>query len=241
MNATHSPTLDPFRSYLDANLDALTSRPGDSIRPVVTLSREAGAGGHSVAELVARNMEKTMKLKPASWSVFDENLADVVLESHQLPKRLAEYMTENSMNHVRGMIEEFIGLHPSQWTLVQHTAETMLYLAELGNVVLIGRGANVVTRRMEHAFHVRLVGSIRQRTHRLMELYGIGSKEAAEMLKSRDAGRRSYMQTHYLKDVDDAHEYHLIVNTDRTSYEDTARIITNELVHRFGRTLAQAA
>jgi len=44
-------------------------------------------------------------------------------------------------------------------------AETILHLAEQGNVILIGRGANLVTRELQHVFHVRLVGSQgRQRT-----------------------------------------------------------------------------
>ena len=41
--------------------------------------------------------------------------------------------------------------------LVHKTAKTILQLAEMGNVIIIGRGANVVTAHMNNIFHVRLV------------------------------------------------------------------------------------
>lgn len=241
MNNRRQPSFDSFRSYLDAHLDAFTRRSDNAVRPVVTISREAGAGGHSVAERVARRMEHAMKLKAGTWSVVDEDLAEKVLEDHDLPKRLAGYMPEKVSNHIQSVIEELVGLHPSQWTLAQHTAETLLYLAELGNVVLVGRGGHLVTRKMPHAYHYRLVGSQAQRTHRLMDLYGIDNQKAQVLLHERDHGRRSYVHTHFQREVSDPHDYHMVINTDRVSYDAAARVITDEIVADLGKHLAHAA
>jgi len=40
------------------------------------------------------------------------------------------------------------GLRPPSWVLVPQVAETILHLADAGHVILIGRGAAVVTRAM---------------------------------------------------------------------------------------------
>ena len=56
-----------------------------------------------------------------------------------------------------------MGLHPSSWTLVQQTNATILQLAQMGNVILVGRGATVITSKLNNVFHVRLVGSLEKR------------------------------------------------------------------------------
>jgi hypothetical protein len=51
-------------------------------------------------------------------------------------------MTEDAqLLPVEAIVEEVLGLHPSGWTLVQHTTKTILRLAGLGHTILVGRGA----------------------------------------------------------------------------------------------------
>lgn len=35
------------------------------------------------------------------------------------------------------MVDELLGLHPSSWTLVEHTTQTIRRLAVMGNVILV--------------------------------------------------------------------------------------------------------
>ena len=53
---------------------------------------------------------------------------------------------------VESIVEEVLGLHPSGWTLVQHTTKTILRLASLGHTILVGRGGNVITARSRTYF-----------------------------------------------------------------------------------------
>ena len=43
---------------------------------------------------------------------------------------------------------------------------------------------------------------------------------------------------YYRKDIDDPLLYHLVVNTDRVTYEETARLIIGAMHERFDRTAA---
>ena len=52
----------------------------------ITISREVGAGGRTVAELLGQRFTAAEKTPaPSPWVVFDANLAKQVLEDHKLP------------------------------------------------------------------------------------------------------------------------------------------------------------
>lgn len=213
-------------------------RPGmshiqdETIKPAITISRMTGAGGRSVAAELADFMQKHSP-SDCPWAVFDRNLMERVLEDHHLSNRIAEFMPENHKSMISDIIEEVLGLRPSSWTLVQQTAETILHLAQMGCVILVGRGANVVTSRLENAYHVRLVGSLEKRTERVQDVYSLGQKEALALIHQEDKGRRRYLKDHFHKDIDDPTLYHLVVNTDRTSYAAAAQLIGSEVIRRF--------
>ncbi len=194
-------------------------------RPVITISRQAGSGSHVVAqELVARLQARDPKASPP-WTVFDRNLVERVLQEHDLPERMAEFMPEDRVSRIADTIDELFGLHPSTWTLVRKTADTILRLAEIGNVILIGRGANILTDRLVSAFHVRLVGSERRRIEHVREYLHLDPKAAEDYVRSTDQGRSRYVAKYYGKDIDDPLLYHLVINTDRVPYAEAARMI----------------
>jgi cytidylate kinase len=103
----------------------------------------------------------------------------------------------------------------------------------MGHVVLVGRGANVVTSRLDNVLHVRLVGSVEKRTERVQHVYELDRATALEFLQREDKGRRRYLKEHFHKDIDNPLLYHLIIHTDRISYEHAAELIGNEVMHRF--------
>ena len=213
--------------------------PASSHRDVVTISRQAGSGAHVVAEeLIARLQAGAPEGSPP-WTVFDRNLVEKVLEDHDLPNHLAKFMREDRTSEMVDTMDQLFGLRPSSWTLVRKTADTVLKLAALGNVILIGRGGNIITGRLDNAVHVRLVGSLKKRIEHVQDCKHLGWKAASEYVGSKDLGRKRYVEKYYAKDIDDPLLYHLMINTDRVPYEEAARIIADEV---YGpRTESEAA
>jgi cytidylate kinase len=209
-----------------------SSQDQPTIKPAVTISRMTGSGGRTVAAKLAEFLQTNAR-SHCHWTVFDRNLIEKVLEDHHLPNRIAKFAPESHKSMVTDMMEELLGLHPSSWTLVQQTAESILHLAQLGHVILVGRGANVITSKLENVFHVRLVGSLEKRTERVQQVYNLGRQDALEFLRKEDNGRRHYLKEHFQKDIDDPTLYHLVVNTDRISYDETTRLIGDEMIRRF--------
>lgn len=201
-------------------------------RPAVTISRMTGSGGFTVANKLAEYLQTHIPVA-CQWTVFDRNLMERVLEDHHLHKRIAGFISENHKPMVTDVLEELLGLHPSAWTLVQQTTETIWHLALMGHVILVGRGANVITQHLANAFHVRLVGSVERRTKRVQQVNDLDPHAALKFLKKRDRERRWYLKEHFHKDIDDPSLYHLLVNTDRIPHDEAARLIGDAVIHRF--------
>jgi cytidylate kinase len=103
-------------------------------------------------------------------------------------------------------------------------------LAEIGNVVIIGRAANVVTQDAAHAFHVRLVGSLEARVRRVQQRDSLARADAVEQVRRIDAARRRYVKKYYAADIDDPLLYDVVLNTDRASESDLAALIADAVI-----------
>jgi len=205
---------------------------------VVTISREAGTGGHLIAEKLAEHLQTLSPVGSASWIVFDRNLVEKVLEDHQLPPRLARFMPEDRISQLEDTLDELFGLHPPSWSLVEKAGETMLRLAELGNVILIGRAGNIITSKLEYAFHVRLVGSLEARTEFVQVDRQLDAKRARELIQHEDEGRRRYLKRYFHKDIDDPLLYHLVINTPVVGHAVAAKLIAATMFSRADQELS---
>ena len=206
--------------------------PAIAPRRVVTISRQAGSGAHAVSqELIARLQARTNG-GWLSWKVFDRNLVEKVLEEHDLPQRMAAFMPEDRISAMADTMDELFGLRPSSQTLVRKTADTILHLAELGNVVIIGRGGNIITRKLPGALHVRLIGSLERRIDHVMEYAKLDRKEASEYVRREDQGRKRYVEKYFASDIDDPLLYDLLINTDRVPYAEAGRLIAEAVYGR---------
>jgi cytidylate kinase len=229
--------LERCRTFINCQLQpghpAVFSRKESKAWRAVTISRQTGSGGHSVAEKLAEFLQAEYPGDGCPWTVFDRNLVEKVLEDHNLPGRLAKFMTEDRISAISDIMDELFGLHPPSWTLVRKTADTILRLAQLGNVILIGRGATVITRKLDYVFHVRLVGSLAQRVKYLQETNNhLNSKQALDYVQREDLGRKRYLKKYFNKDIEDPLLYHLVINTDLMRFEEAARLIAQIVTSR---------
>jgi hypothetical protein len=230
------PGFEKYLTFINSQLapsDKPLSRPGTTEHlPVVTLSRQSGAGGHAVGEKLLAFLQSHPLPESPPWTILDRNLVEKVLEHHHLPKHLAKFMPEDRISEISDTLDELFGLHPPSWLLVRKSADAILHLAELGNVIMIGRAANLVTAKLPYAFHVRLVGSLERRARHMEELEGLTPKAALEFVRREDRARERYVRKYFNKDTNDPSLYHLTINTDLISYEDAARLIGQALLPR---------
>jgi cytidylate kinase len=203
-----------------------------SAKPAITIARQEGAGGLTVASSLAEYMQ-THTSSHDVWTVFSQRLVAKVLEDLHIDKGAAGFMGEGHKGVVKDAIEELLGFHPSDWTFVQRANATILNLAQAGNVILVGRGANIVTSKLETVFHVYLIGSFEKRIEQAQKVFSLDRKSAINYIKKKDEARRRYLKDNFDKDIDDPLLYHIVINTDLIQHDEAARLIGDEVIRRF--------
>jgi cytidylate kinase len=201
--------------------------------PFITISREAGAGAVTIGRMVAENLNLHKRdMDDPPWTVFDRNLVEKVLEDNELPEKIKQFLPENTTFDLKDAVEELLGLHPSNWTLVQDTTCTILRLAHLGNVILVGRGSNIATARMSGGFHVRLVAPVERRIDHSAEFYKIDHDAAVQLVRKKDRGRRRYVKRYFNANIDDPLQYDVVINTGRMGFAAAADLIAEAVLQR---------
>jgi cytidylate kinase len=214
-------------------------RRGAEVRPFVTLGHETAAGATTVGRLLVPLLEQSFREEGQHWVFLDKNLLTHVLTTHQLPERLADFLSEDKISEIKSVIGELVGLHPSLWELEHKVSETIMQLSFLGRVVIVGRAAYLVTRSLPGGFHVRLVASADVRIQRVMQLLQCDAAAATAHIRKTDRGRRRFVRTRFGEDVDDPHLYDLVINTDRMTPLAAASLIMEALRNRI-RDLKEA-
>ena len=226
--------LQAFSSYLSSQA-AAEEKAYQPQQPSITISRETGSGAVTIAQMVVERLNAVPKSPgdSASWMVFDRNLAKQVLIDHELPQKLERFMVEDARLPVEAIVEELLGLHPTQWTLAQHTTKTILRLAGLGRAILVGRGAEAITRRLPFVFHVRLVAPLEKRIQHASRYYNLTEEDAAKMIKEADHARGRYLRRYFDADVEDPLLYDLVLNTGRLGFVRTADLIAHAAMRHY--------
>lgn len=86
-------------------------------------------------------------------------------------------------------------------------------LAQEGNVLLVGRGAQVLLRDNPIALHVQLVAPQAHRVEAIMADLGLSKRAAQSRIRMSDRARADYLRRYHNIDWLDATLYHLVINT----------------------------
>lgn len=209
------------------------------IYPCITISRQTGAGSKPVCEKLVHIMDEYSEPEAVKWAFFDRNLIEKVLEDHHLPKQISDFMPEGKYKHLNAVVNELLGLKPAEWTLIHKTTDTILQLARMGNVVIVGRGANIITSKLKNTFHVRLIASLEKRVEHIKTLMNLSEEEALNYIKKEDEKRKKYLKSYFHADADDPLLYHMTVNTDLLTHKGAAYLIAEAVVLKFSHLFPQ--
>ncbi len=219
-------SLDRCLSFINSqSAPAKRAMTPVGLRRAVTISRQVGCGAVHIAEKLAAHLQQHAPPQNAPWTIFDRNLMDQVLADHNLPAYLAKTLPEDRMSALEDMIAELVGARPTVQKLVLQTTETVLKFADLGGVIIIGRGGNIITAKLPHVLHVRLVAPLEDRIERICRDDHKTPAEARKFCVEEEQARLRYLKTYFNADINDPMDYHLVINTSRVGYENTAKLI----------------
>ncbi|MFW6354067.1 MAG: AAA family ATPase [Verrucomicrobiota bacterium] len=208
------------RSYLRAQHappHAIPAPAKEAGTVFVTISREAGARGNSVAAALAQRLNGLRASRLHPWTVLNQDLMERVLDERQLPPGLARFFPEARWKEIDATINTLLHRHPDPWEVWEEARLSICQLAARGHVIFVGRGTNFAVEGTSGGLHVRLVGTRARREAYLREHRGFSADEARHYVERTDRDRRFFVRQRFGRDVADPLAYTLVLNTDELS------------------------
>ena len=177
---------------------------------IITISRQFGSLGDEIAKATA------------------EALQYEYIEKNQISDVLSKFGFSSSD------VDKYDEKKPSLWqSLLMHKELFALYiravvceLASQKDVVLVGRGGQVILRDIPGTFHVRIIAPYETRVKRTIEQAGYENKQAQQMVRQVDRDSSGYLSTYFDTDWDESTLYDLIINTRVMNLNKSVELIT---------------
>lgn len=219
---------NPIERFLHGHM--YDNRPGTDqkglVRPFVTISRQAGAGGHSLARVLIRKFnEQPDKDLFGNWEMFDQKLVAMVADDPDLRVSVETLLGEQYHKAADDFFRQLLTSTTHQDIVMSRMFRLVRTIAEVGRAVIVGRAGSEVTRGLGPAVSIRLVAPEEVRLKRMMELHNHSEKKATEAIDKHDSGRARLLKRHFRANIDDPLLYDAIWNTGNVPYEEIAESI----------------
>ena len=181
---------------------------------IITISREFGAGGHTVGKKVAEELGILFY----DQEIIDHAVAetgfspDSVREAGEYASTTHSFLFNLLLSHSvtavpGGELSNYDKIYIAQTKTIQD-------LAEKSPCVIVGRCADYILRERDDVLSVFLHASDEYRQQRILEQYGeIEGKTIGERLEEKDKKRMLYYKHYTDRDWGDVKNYHLTINT----------------------------
>ena len=98
-------------------------------------------------------------------------------------------------------------------------------LGQKGNIVILGRGGQMILRELPTALHVLIQAPLELRIPRIVERDQLTPEEASKRIHDLDSGRAAFHRKFFKVDVDNPCLYDLVLNTSRLPYTVAAETV----------------
>lgn len=220
--------------------------------PVVTVSSQYGAGARDVARRLSRELgleyiDQTV-LVDASRQLGRtvSEVAEKDERTDSLRARLGHFLQRAlERSAAGGAIDPMLGSGNLELMLSQSyqeltdsgsgvvddrailatTSQIMQSIAQRGNVVIIGRGSQMVLRDIPDATHVQLVADPPVALARVQEWEGVDEVQAARSIEEFNKGRAAFHRKFWDVDVWSPLLYDVVINTTHLTYAQASQLV----------------
>jgi cytidylate kinase len=176
---------------------------------MVTISRQAGAGGDEIARMVAQEL---------GWRLLDNEVVEGLLVEKGLPHVKFDFFDERK---------------PDLWHRFSAEKDRYLHFLKLvcfqfarqGSCVILGRGGQILFGNVPGAVRVRVIAPLQDRILRVREKSGGDERRARHAVQRADNDRSGFHRFLFHANWDSADLYDLIINTHGLSTQTAAASI----------------
>ena len=182
---------------------------------VITIEREFGSGGKTIAKLLADRL---------GWKLWDESLTSEIanraecdrLEVQQREERTDPLYYRLLKSFLRGSFEGSLNVHTLKMldadSIFTLTQQIVREVAEAGNCVIVGRGSAFFLADREDSFHVFLYAPDEDKIRRLVG-DGTDKAEAVRLVDTVDRERADFIKKYFDKEWPCRQRYDLMINS----------------------------
>lgn len=189
--------------------------PIENPLPIITISREFGALGATLAALMGEKI---------GFKVWDQNILRVMAEQLGSNEKTVEEMDENHRELIEDMVAGFMKNVNTNVSYLRSLKKVVKTIETRGNAIIVGRGANYICKKSD-SLHVRIVSPLEKRIADYAERKGIDKEEAMSVIRRTDAERAAFVQYYFKKDISKSADYDLILNSGTYSLEEMMAIV----------------
>jgi cytidylate kinase len=170
----------------------------------ICISREAGAGGGTIARQVATRL---------GWKVYDHELIEAIASRMEISVEEARTYDELAPTVIQDWLlplgEEHYAPHEAY---LDHLAKLVEAIGKAGESILVGRATAFLLPR-EETLRVRVVAPLKVRAQRLAERMGVSLRTARRAAQDLDRRSLKFARVMHHVDAGDPHHYDLVLET----------------------------
>jgi CMP/dCMP kinase len=225
---------------------------------IITISRQVASGGDEVAFQLCQELQ---------YGLFDKHLiVKAAIDAGICEQDIVDYTEDN--HQIRGFLDRlfesapvlpYAGIWPDDG-IAQYTFEELRireecfqliqnairYSDQVGNMVIIGRGGQVLLKDRPGVIHVRIIAPTDLRIQRVKEQLKGNSQDispdldhrfeiqARDYVSQRDAASADFLKHYYHVDWADPLLYHLVINTGKLSIPQAVQTIIQFVKNKEG-------
>ena len=190
---------------------------------IITISREFGSGGRTIGRIVAERL---------GYKFYDSEMIDRVVESSGLSREIVEKYDEyathrNSFLYAIAITSGGNGYGSMSFANQVQIAQTNVIrdMADQGNCVIIGRGADYILRDREDCFNVFVRADKHFRANRIISVYGETDTKIEDRIKDKDTRRKIFYRSFTMREWGIIDNYNLVLDSSAIGIEKCADII----------------
>lgn len=196
---------------------------------VITISRQFGAGGRTLGSMIAGELGYIFADSEVVQRIAEAaNVTPTYVESVEkdagtnlnriINKMVNKNLVDRILGGERGYLDEQIYL--------DYLVVIISQMAEEGDAVILGRGAQYILNDHPEAIHILLVDELENRIHFMIDHYEMSYKKAAQTVAAEDKRRLNLYHKLGKSDYDDPNLYHMVLNMGRFSLDQAVKTIT---------------
>ncbi|MDZ7693283.1 MAG: cytidylate kinase-like family protein [Balneolaceae bacterium] len=198
--------------------------------PVITVSREFGTLGAALSELLGKQLP---------FKVWDKKLLQEIAKELGSDEKFLESLDERRRDPVGDAVLGFLNIQHTNVNYLISLVKVVKTIEEYGSSIIVGRGARYICEN-ENSLHIRVVSPLKTRIREFAKRENISRDESYEIIKDKDAERADFIQYSFNKDIANAADYDLLLNSGTYTLEEMAKMVIQAYEIKTGRTLPKS-